>query len=78
MIWFSNTGYLDTTTIHRRGNGALLRFKELPNGQFIGAGNITEWEGEQVDWLFRMNSDGSPDTTFRTGVSVGSAKCFCR
>ena len=76
LIWFSNTGYLDTTMIHRRGTGALLHFKELPNGQFIGSGNITEWEGEQVDWIFRFNADGTTDTTFRTGVYVGSGIGF--
>jgi hypothetical protein len=76
LIWFSNTGYLDTTKIHRRGVGALNHFKELPNGQLIGAGNISQWEGKQVDWIFRMNADGTPDTTFRTGAYVGGGLDF--
>lgn len=76
LTWFSNTGYLDTTKTHRRGSGSLSHIKELPNGQFMGSGNISQWEGKAVDWVFRMHADGTPDTTFRTGVYVGSALDF--
>ncbi|MBK8340168.1 MAG: hypothetical protein IPK99_09375 [Flavobacteriales bacterium] len=37
---------------------------------------MTEWEGKQVDWVFRVNADGTPDTTFRSGVYVGGAYAF--
>ena len=77
LIWFSNTGYLDTTRTHRTGgNCALYRFKELPNGQFICSGTCNQFEGEEVDWIFRVNADGSPDTTFRTGVYIGEARGY--
>ncbi|HMC96737.1 MAG TPA: T9SS type A sorting domain-containing protein [Flavobacteriales bacterium] len=73
LIWFSNTGYLDTTRVHRKGNGVVYGFKELPNGQFICAGTCTQFDGKAVDWFFRVNIDGTTDTTFRTGVNWGDA-----
>lgn len=76
LIWFSNEGYLDTTRMHRKGNGAVNRFIELPNGQFICSSTCTEFEGQPVDWIFRVNADGSPDTTFRTGVFIGGARTY--
>ena len=78
LIWFSNTGYLDTTRTHRKGanNCAVYRFKELPNGQFICTSTCTQFEGKEVDWIFKVNADGTPDTTFRTGVFVGEALDF--
>ncbi|MCC6938786.1 MAG: T9SS type A sorting domain-containing protein [Flavobacteriales bacterium] len=71
LIWFSNTGYLDTTRVHRRGNGVLNRFKQLPDGGFIISGNCTQFDGEPVDAVFRTDADGVPDTTFHTGVYTG-------
>ena len=71
LIWFSNTGYLDTTRIHRKGNGVVYRFKELPNGQFICSGTCTQFDGHAVDRIFRVHADGSTDTTFHTGVYTG-------
>jgi len=76
LIWFSNEGYLDTTLVHRQGNGVVNRFAELPNGQFICSGTCTEFEGKAVDWIFRVHADGTPDTTFRTGVYIGEARTY--
>jgi uncharacterized delta-60 repeat protein len=76
LIWFTNTGYLDTTKVHRTGNNVVYRFKELPDGKFICSGTCTEFEGEEVDWIFRVHADGSTDTTFRTGVFWGGARGY--
>jgi hypothetical protein len=78
LVWFSNEGYLDTTRTHRVGNGSCIveHFAELPNGQFICSGNCSEFEGKEVDWIFRVNVDGTPDTTFQTGVHLGLAYCY--
>lgn len=73
LIWFTNTGYLDTTRIHRKGNGVVFRFAEMPDGKFICASTCTEFEGEPVDWFFRVHADGTTDTTFHTGVFWGDA-----
>jgi len=73
FIWFTNTGYLDTTRIHRKANGVLDNFVELPNGKFIICGSASTFEGRPISRIFRMHPDGSLDTTFSTGVDWGSA-----
>ena len=74
LVWFTNTGYLDTTRIHRSsGNCAVYRFEELPSGQFIVNGICDQFDGQPVDRIFRVNADGSVDTSFHTGVFWGSA-----
>jgi uncharacterized delta-60 repeat protein len=76
LIWFSNEGYLDTTRTHRNGNGAVYRFAELANGKFICNGTGSTFEGVPVDRIFRVHADGAPDTTFNTGVFIGSAYAY--
>jgi hypothetical protein len=73
LIWFTNVGSLDTTRTHRSGgNCAVYRFAELPNGQFICSGLCDQFDGHEIDRIFRVHADGSVDTTFRTGVFIGS------
>jgi uncharacterized delta-60 repeat protein len=72
LIWFSNTGYLDTTRTHRRANGTIWEFKELPDGKFICTCSCTQYEGQPVSRLFRIHADGSLDTTFNAEVSWGN------
>ncbi len=78
LIWFSNEGYLDTTRTHRVGNGfcTVNRFAELPNDQFICSSTCNIFEGKEIDRIFRVNADGTPDTTFRTGVYYGGARAY--
>lgn len=73
LIWFSNTGYLDTTKTHRAGDGVIYRFAELPNGKFICTGPMTVFDGHQTSNIFRVHPDGALDTTFHTGVNWGQA-----
>jgi len=76
FIWFTNTGHLDTTRIHRKGSGALNRFKKLPDGKFIISGYASTFEGRSVSRVFRMLADGSLDTTFNSGVEWGWAQDY--
>jgi len=76
LIWFTNTGYLDTTRVHRKGNGVVYRFEELPDGKFICGGTCTVFDSTEVDWIFRVHPDGSVDTTFNTGVNWGGPRCY--
>ncbi|MBK9512702.1 MAG: T9SS type A sorting domain-containing protein [Flavobacteriales bacterium] len=72
LVWFTNTGYLDTTRIHRSsGNCAVYQFKELPTGQFIVNGICDQFDGQPVDRVFRVQADGSVDTSFHTDVYTG-------
>jgi hypothetical protein len=74
LIWLTNEGCLDTTRTHRSGgNCAVYRFAELPNGQFICSGLCDQFDGHEIDRIFRVHADGSVDTTFRTGVFIGEA-----
>ncbi len=76
LIWFSSEGYLDTTRIHRNGNGAVYRFAELADGKFICNGTGSTFEGLPVDRIFRVHADGVPDTTFNTAVYIGAAYAY--
>ncbi len=75
LIWFTNTGYLDTTRIHRKGNGNMFEFEALhpaspqgQAGQFICSIQGTEYEGTLVAPVFRINADGSLDPTFNAPI----------
>ncbi len=76
LIWFSNAGYLDTTRTHRNGSGAVYNFAELADGRFICNGTGSTFEGLPVDRIFRVHADGAPDTTFNTGVFIGTAYVY--
>ena len=81
LVWFSNTGYLDTTKTHRTCAGSLDFFTELPNGQFIGClgnpPNTASWEGEPTGSnVIRFSADGEWDPTFQTNVWWGTAFGF--
>ena len=76
FIWFTNTGYLDTTRVHRKANGVLYEFEELPDGKFIITGLASTYGGQPVWRVFRLHADGSLDTTFQTGVEWGEAKAY--
>jgi hypothetical protein len=72
LIWFTNTGYLDTTRTHRNANGPIWEFKELPNGQFICTCNCTVYEGQPVNRVFRVHADGSLDESFQSTITMGN------
>jgi hypothetical protein len=76
FIWFTNTGYLDTTRTHRKGNGAIFFFKELPDGKFICTGTGTVYDDQPVARVFRVHADGAVDNTFQSGVDTGLGFTF--
>ena len=76
LIWFTNTGHLDTTAHHRTCAGSLDYFAPLPNGQFIGSGSTGIWDGHQASNIIRFNADGSLDSTFQAHVWWGQAYSF--
>ena len=72
LVWLTNTGYLDTTRTHRTANGPIWAFTELPDGKFICSCSCTQYEGQPVSRVFRVQTDGALDTTFQTGVNWGN------
>lgn len=81
LIWFSNSGYLDTTKTHRKCAGSLDIFRELPNGQFIGSlgnpPNTASWEGQPTGSnVIRFDADGAWDPSFQANMWWGTAYGF--
>jgi hypothetical protein len=70
LIWFSNTGYLDTTRVHRQANGGIRRIRELVDGRFLCYTTGNNYEGMSVNHLFRIHPDGAPDPTFTTTLGA--------
>lgn len=65
LVWLDSSGELDTTRIHRKGNGTLWSILELPDGRFItGGGGVTMFDGRPVGGIIRTHPDGAVDTTF--------------
>lgn len=48
LIWFTNTGHLDTTRTHRKGDGVIYEIEETPDGKFLCTGTCTVYEGQPV------------------------------
>jgi uncharacterized delta-60 repeat protein len=76
LIWFTNTGHLDTTKIHRKGNGAIYEIEQQPDGKFLCSGACTIYDGQPVRKVFRVQPDGALDTTFDSGITWGEAFGF--
>lgn len=74
LIWFSNEGYLDTTRVHRQGNGTVYFVNGLPDGRFLCSGTCTVFDGQPVDRFFRTFADGAVDTSFHSGVYLGNVR----
>jgi uncharacterized delta-60 repeat protein len=52
-------------------NGSSVRsIKILPNGKIMVAGEVGSYNNKPVNSLFRLNSDGTLDTTFKSGFAV--------
>ncbi|MBK6540138.1 MAG: T9SS type A sorting domain-containing protein [Flavobacteriales bacterium] len=76
LVWFSNTGYLDTTRTHRASDGVIYEIEEQPDGKFLCSGVLTEYEGTPVGKIFRVHPDGALDTSFQTDFVWGEARAF--
>ncbi len=76
LIWFTNTGHVDTTKIHRKGNQVLGELEPLADGKFLVNGTCTVYEGHPVGRVFRIHADGSLDTTMESRISGGAAWTF--
>ena len=74
LIWFTNTGRLDTTRTHRACDGFIYRIFPLPDGKFLLSGSWTAYDGHPTPnstRLIRVFADGSLDTTFQAPFDFG-------
>lgn len=76
LIWLTNTGQLDTTRIHRNANGTILRLKQTYDGKFMCYTYGTLFDGHPVPRVFRVNADGSWDSTFVAPFPSFTGYCF--
>ncbi|MCB0765243.1 MAG: delta-60 repeat domain-containing protein, partial [Flavobacteriales bacterium] len=76
LIWFTNTGYLDTTRVHRTSNGVIYNFKEQPDGRFLCSGTMTTYDGQPVGKVFRIDAAGALDPTFNAPLPWGQAYAY--
>jgi hypothetical protein len=74
FVWFTNTGHLDQTKVHRKGSGAIYMVKQLANGRFLCSGPVTVQEGQPVNRVFRLHADGSLDNSFNAPIQWGEAR----
>lgn len=73
LIWFSNTGYLDTTQHHRKSNNAIYTLAVEPDGQLLVSGIYSTFEGQPAPCILRLHPDGERDTTFNVPFVWGMA-----
>ncbi len=76
LIWFTNTGHLDTTRTHRYCNGVIYEIEEQADGKFLCSGSCTTYEGQPVRRVFRVHPDGALDTSFDSEVVGGTVFAF--
>lgn len=76
LVWFTNTGHLDTTAQHRNANGPIYEIEQQPDGKFLCSGWITQYDGQPCPHIFRVHPDGALDTTFQTDFTWGEANAF--
>ena len=73
LVWFTNTGYLDTTATHRQCDGSIDFIHALPDGKFLLSGVFTSYEGQPAGRIIRIHPDGALDTSFNTSIHWGQA-----
>ncbi len=76
LVWFTNTGQLDTTRMHRKANAAIYKIHELADGRFLLSGVFSQYEGTPVGRILRIHPDGGWDSTFHTSIVWGQATGF--
>lgn len=76
LAWFTNTGELDTTRIHRRSNSLIYRITPQADGRILCSAYSSIYESQPVGRIFRILPDGSLDPSLTTTVNAGSVFQF--
>ena len=67
-LYSSYTGSTSATSLNTFSIGGIQS-----NGKYIIGGSLTQWDGQTVKSVVRLNTNGSIDTTFNSGLSTGVA-----
>ncbi len=73
VLAFSD-GTEDTDFYTNLGTGSdndVFRVIAQPDGKILLSGDFNSFNGETINRLMRLNSDGTPDTTFNTNLGTG-------
>jgi len=74
---YDTLGNLDSSFQHRQCQfGIAQRIVAHPDGRFLVSGVMDVFDGEPVGHIFKVNYDGSLDTTFHTNIDFGSASDY--
>ncbi len=76
LIWFDNTGHVDTTKNHRRSSASTGTIQQLPDGKFMLSCICTQYDGRPTYRGMRIHADGALDTTFSSGINSGAVHAF--
>lgn len=71
LAWFTNTGALDTTKVHRRSNSLIYHLAPQADGRILCSAVSSTFEGQPVGRIFRILADGSLDPSLTTTVNAG-------
>lgn len=69
---FNTGGGLGYTTVLPFAYQIISALKYQPDGKLLVAGNILSYSGSVVDNVIRINTDGTLDTTFNSGIDSRS------
>lgn len=74
IVSINNNGSIDNslTGITSGFNGPINKIIEQPDGKLLCGGGFTTFNGNSRKYLVRLNSDGSEDLTFNTGLGFNS------
>jgi uncharacterized delta-60 repeat protein len=76
LVWFTNTGDLDTTQHHRQSNNAIYTLAVQPDSMLLVSGIYSTYEGQPAPCVLRLHADGERDTTFTAPFVWGMATDF--
>jgi uncharacterized delta-60 repeat protein len=74
LVRLNSNGTLDTafnTNLGAGSSGSVLALAVQSDGKILAGGGFTQFNGNGVDDLVRLNSDGTLDTTFNTNLGAG-------
>ena len=77
LVRLNSDGSKDTTfNIGTGFNGAVITVAIDSNNKILVGGQFTTYSGSAQNYLVRLNSDGSKDTTFNIGTGFGAGGVF--
>jgi uncharacterized delta-60 repeat protein len=74
VVRLNSDGTTDTAFLSNIGtgaNGSVSSIKIQPDGKILIGGYFTSWSSTSINYIVRLNSDGTEDIYFTSGMGVG-------